>query len=89
VTELPIEQNPLPAELMTQIEKSSSLCVAEEHVRHGGFGSELMLHLADLRCAASGISALARIILNGTDRKTFCGDNLLSTWIVCLQYCNQ
>ena len=47
VTELPIEQNPLPAELMVQIEKSSGLCVAEEHVRHGGFGSELMLHLAE------------------------------------------
>ena len=47
VAELPIEQNPLPAELMTQIEKYSSLCVAEEHVRHGGFASDLLLHLAD------------------------------------------
>lgn len=45
--ELPIEHNPLPAELLNQIEESSSLCIAEEHVRHGGFGSELMLHLAD------------------------------------------
>jgi transketolase len=51
VTELPLEQNPLPAELMTQIEKYSSLCVAEEHVRHGGFGSELMLHLAEKNVA--------------------------------------
>ncbi len=47
VTELPIEQAPLPAELLTQIETSPSLCVAEEHVRRGGFGSELLLHLAD------------------------------------------
>jgi transketolase len=47
VSELPIELNPLPSELVKQIENSSSLCVAEEHVRHGGFGSELMLHLAD------------------------------------------
>ncbi len=47
VTELPIEQNPLPTNLMAQIEKSSSLCVAEEHVRYGGFGSELMLYLAE------------------------------------------
>ena len=47
VTELPISHNPLPVELRSQIEKSSSLCVAEEHVRYGGFGSELMLHLAD------------------------------------------
>lgn len=51
VTELPIEHNPLPAELIIQLEKSSSLCVAEEHVRHGGFGSELMLHLADKNIA--------------------------------------
>ncbi len=47
VAELPIEQSPMPAELTAQIETSPSLCVAEEHVRRGGFGSELMLHLAD------------------------------------------
>ena len=47
VTELPLEQNPLPAELFAQIEKTTSLCVAEEHVRHGGFGSDLLLHLAE------------------------------------------
>jgi len=47
VSELPIRENPLPAELLLQIEMSSNLCVAEEHVRHGGFGSELMLHLAE------------------------------------------
>ncbi len=46
VSELPLEHNPLPAELIAQIGKSSNLCVAEEHVRHGGFGSELLLHLA-------------------------------------------
>jgi len=51
VSELPIEHNPLPAELMTQIEKSSSLCVAEEHVRHGGFASDLMMHLAEKNVA--------------------------------------
>ncbi len=47
VTELPIEQNPLPFALLAQIDKSPSLYVAEEHVRHGGFGSELILHLAE------------------------------------------
>lgn len=47
VAELPVKHNPLPAELMAQIGKSPGLCVAEEHVRHGGFASELMLHLAD------------------------------------------
>ncbi len=47
VAELPIEQSPIPAELLVQIEASHSLCVAEEHVRCGGFGSQLLLHLAD------------------------------------------
>ena len=47
VAELPIERSPMPAELTQQIEKSQSLCVAEEHVRRGGVGSELLLHLAD------------------------------------------
>lgn len=47
VSELPIEQSPLPDELLAQIEASPSLCVAEEHVRCGGFGSQLLLHLAD------------------------------------------
>lgn len=46
VAELPIERNPLPQELLIQIENSSYLCIAEEHVQRGGFGSELLLHLA-------------------------------------------
>ncbi len=46
VAELPIELNPLPAELLAQIEKTPTLCVVEEHVRHGGFGSDLLLDLA-------------------------------------------
>lgn len=53
VTELPIRENPLPAELLMQIESSSNLCVAEEHVRHGGFASELMLHLAESKVRVS------------------------------------
>lgn len=51
VSELPIEQNPLPAELLNQLENSSCLFVAEEHVRHGGFGSDLLLHLAEKNIA--------------------------------------
>jgi transketolase len=47
VAELPIEQSPIPAELLAQIEVSRSLFVAEEHVRCGGFGSQLLLHLAE------------------------------------------
>ncbi len=52
VSELPLKHNPLPAELIAQIGISSSLCVAEEHVRHGGFASELLLHLAEKNITA-------------------------------------
>jgi transketolase len=47
VAELPLECNALPGELVDQISSASALCVAEEHVRRGGFGAELTLHLAD------------------------------------------
>ncbi len=46
VTELPLERNPLPPELLKQLAEAGCLCVAEEHVQHGGFGSDLLLHLA-------------------------------------------
>ena len=45
VTELPLEKNPLPSELIEQISNSAGLCVVEEHVRHGGLGSEIALIL--------------------------------------------
>ena len=47
VSELPIEQNPVPAELLEQLESSKSLLVVEEHVRRGGVASELLLNFAD------------------------------------------
>ena len=47
IAELPLALNPLPDELLAQIKDAPGLCVAEEHVRHGGFASELMLHLAE------------------------------------------
>jgi len=47
VGELPFELNPPPAELLAQLQRSLDLCVVEEHVRHGGAGSALLLHLAD------------------------------------------
>lgn len=47
VSELPLEQNPLPTELSAQIEACGVLCVAEEHVRRSGFGAEIALYLAD------------------------------------------
>ena len=47
IAELPIEDNPLPDELLRQIQRGPGLCVAEEHVRHGGFGSMLALNFID------------------------------------------
>ena len=44
VAELPLEHNPLPFPLLSQIEQSGRLHVAEEHVRRGSFGAELALH---------------------------------------------
>lgn len=47
VSELPLELNPFPLELLHQLTHATSVCVAEEHVRRGGFGSELALFAAD------------------------------------------
>ncbi len=47
VAELPLELNPLPTNLIAQSEQASGLCVIEEHVRHGGFASDLLLHFAE------------------------------------------
>lgn len=47
IAELPLENNPLPDELLRQIVHGPGLCVAEEHVRYGGFGSNLALRLLD------------------------------------------
>ena len=45
VTELPLESNPLPVQLVQQIIESSSLCVVEEHVSRGGLGADLAMWL--------------------------------------------
>ncbi len=58
VSELPLELSPLPAELLSQIVGGRRLCVAEEHVRRGGFGSELMLHLTEQGAAISSFRHL-------------------------------
>ncbi|WP_326541318.1 transketolase family protein [Pseudorhodoferax sp.] len=58
VAELPIERSPIPAELLAQIESATCLCVAEEHVQRGGFGSELLLHLASRQLAVRGFRHL-------------------------------
>lgn len=47
VAELPLSKNSLPFSLKEQIKNASVLCVAEEHVRHSGFGSDLLLYLVE------------------------------------------
>jgi hypothetical protein len=47
VSELPISLNPVPLELIDQVKRSKDLFVVEEHVRHGGFGSDFLLFLAE------------------------------------------
>ena len=51
VGELPIRHDEVPNDLLKQIERSPGLCVAEEHVRHGGFASDLLLFLAEVGIA--------------------------------------
>ena len=46
IAELPLARNPLPNALLKQISEGPGVCVAEEHVSRGGFGSELALHFA-------------------------------------------
>ena len=46
VAEFPIIDSPMPAELVAQLRTATTVCVAEEHVQRGGFGSELLLYLA-------------------------------------------
>lgn len=46
VSELPLQANPMPPELLAQLASSSSIVIAEEHVSQGGFASQLALHMA-------------------------------------------
>ena len=43
VTELPISNNPPPPELQARIAQAQHVVIAEEHVAHGGFGSDFAL----------------------------------------------
>ncbi len=53
VAELPIEQSPPPEELVARIATGASVVIAEEHVRQGGFASQLLLHLAERQITVS------------------------------------
>ncbi|GGF58942.1 1-deoxy-D-xylulose-5-phosphate synthase [Azorhizobium oxalatiphilum] len=46
VSELPLDLNPMPADLLAHIRAGDGLCVIEEHVRRGGLGSEIALLMA-------------------------------------------
>jgi transketolase len=46
VAQLPVETNPPPFELLTQLAAASCLCIAEEHVAQGGFAAQFTLYLA-------------------------------------------
>jgi transketolase len=48
VSELPLDSSPPPPLLLEQIKNNQVLCVAEEHVKHGGFGSDFLMYLANL-----------------------------------------
>lgn len=47
-SEMPIELSPPPATLLNQIDSGSGICIIEEHVRHGGFGTDLLSYLSNL-----------------------------------------
>ena len=45
VSELPLDENPMPDELIAEVARSGRLAVAEEHVAHGGVASDIALLL--------------------------------------------
>ena len=47
VSELPLVLNPVPNNLINQITASKALIVAEEHIQHGGFGSDFLIYLIE------------------------------------------
>ncbi len=47
---LPLERNPIPQRLLTQLDSSARLVVVEEHVRQGSFASQVLLDLTERGC---------------------------------------
>jgi transketolase len=47
ISELPLSWDTMPSDLIDQVSESSTLCVAEEHVRQGGLASSLLMLFAD------------------------------------------
>ncbi len=58
IAQMPIEANPPPTEVLAQISGAASLCIAEEHVAHGGFAAQFSLYLAVRGIAAPKLTAL-------------------------------
>lgn len=47
LSQLPLDHNPMPAQLLEQIAASDRLHVVEEHVKRGSFGAELAMFLVE------------------------------------------
>jgi transketolase len=47
VCELPVKDCPPPIKILNQLSNGAALCVAEEHVKHGGFASDLLMYLVE------------------------------------------
>jgi transketolase len=47
VAELPLAKNPMPDALLKQLVTGAGVCIAEEHVARGSFGSELALYFVE------------------------------------------
>ncbi|WP_239946291.1 transketolase family protein [Dyella terrae] len=60
LSELPLSLNPPPDALLAQIARCGRVCVAEEHVAHGGFGSDLARYLLEHRVFAQLVHLHAR-----------------------------
>jgi transketolase len=60
VSELPLTLNPPPVELIARVSTTRQVCVAEEHVAHGSFASELAMYLLERGIAAKMTHLCAR-----------------------------
>lgn len=55
---MPLEDNPIPEELLSRLESSGRLVVVEEHVRQGSFASQLLMNLSERGCGPQRFSHL-------------------------------
>jgi transketolase len=58
VAALPLEGNPIPEKLLTELDSSAKLVVVEEHVRQGSFASQVLLNLSERGCPPKSFAHL-------------------------------